>query len=148
MKIKFLSILLLGALLAAAAGCTKTATVYNVPNQNVQTNKDPHTEEDVKLAIIRAGGALGWQMYAEKSGNVVGTLHIRVHTAVVDISYDADSYNINYKDSDLLKYEAAGSEYSDVDGNVYVNEKAIIHKNYNVWIQGLDRAIKSQLLTL
>lgn len=71
-----------------------------------------------------------------------------MHTAVVDISYDADRYSVTYKDSDLLKYEAAGSESIDEDGNISINDKEIIHKSYNVWIQDLDRAIRSQLLIL
>jgi len=146
---KLFQSILLSAALAIISGCTNIATLYNVPKQTVQTNKDAHTATDVKKAIIRAGTTLGWQMYAEKPGNVVGTLHIRVHTAVVDISYDANSYSVAYKDSDLLKYhQETGPEYTDKDGNTHIKKTPMIHKNYNVWIKDLDRAIKLQLLAI
>jgi len=44
-KTKFLSTLLLGTVLAVFSGCTNIATLYNVPKQTVQINKDSHTVE-------------------------------------------------------------------------------------------------------
>ena len=147
MNTKYLLVILLSSILAIMSGC-RTSPVYNVPNQSLQANKSPLTEEDVKKAIIRAGAGLGWNMYADEPGHVLGTLHIRDHMAQVDINYDLTKYNITYKSSTNLNYEAAGEEYTDDEGNTYKNKTSIIHSNYNGWIQNLDRAIKTQLLNL
>ena len=147
MKAKYLLVVLLGAVMAVTTGC-RTNAVYNVPDQSVLTNKSQLTEEDVKKAIIRAGSTLGWNMFADKPGNVLGTLRLRKHMAQVDIYYDLNKYNITYKDSQNLNYEAAGSEYTDEDGNSHINKNSTIHSNYNGWVQNLDRAIKAQLNTL
>jgi hypothetical protein len=51
--------------------------------------------------------------------------------AVVDINYTVKSYNISYKDSTELNYDGTN-----------------IHKNYNGWIQNLDKGIRAQLSNL
>jgi hypothetical protein len=86
------------------------------------------SQEQVRTAIVRAGSALGWQMKDEGPNKVVGTLMLRSHTAVVDIPYSATSYSIKYRSSVNLN-EADGS----------------IHKNYNGWIQNLNKGISTQL---
>lgn len=114
----------------ALAACARTAPVYNVTGMPVTASKPNPTLDEVSKAIIRAGAGLGWQMAPVKPGEMVGTLHLRDHVAVVDITYDTKTYNINYKNSDNLNYDGQN-----------------IHKNYNGWIQNLDRAIKVQLST-
>jgi len=84
--------------------------------------------DDIAKAIKRAGNSLGWQIKEDKPGHMTGTLYLRRHTAIVDISYDRKTYSITYKDSKELNY----------DGEV-------IHQNYNGWIQNLDNAIKGQV---
>jgi len=59
---------------------------------------------------------------------VLGTLHLREHTAIVDIPYSAKSYSILYKSSVNLT-EKSGQ----------------IHKNYNGWVQNLDQRIRVYL---
>jgi hypothetical protein len=147
MKTQYFLVILLSLAIATMTGC-RTNPVYNVQDQHITTNIDNHTEEDVKKAIVRAGGTLGWNMKADKPGHVLGTLYLRKHIAIVDITYDLNKYSITYKDSTNLDYEAAGAQTTDADGNTYVNETAIIHSNYNGWIQNLDRAIQTQLSTL
>lgn len=147
MKTKYLLVILLSLVITTMTGC-RTSPVYNIQDQHVTTNIDNHTEEDVKKAIIRAGGGLGWNMKTDKPGHVLGTLYLRSHIAIVDITYDLNKYSITYKDSTDLDYEAAGQQTTDDDGNTYVNETEIIHSNYNGWIQNLDRAIQAQLSTL
>lgn len=110
------------------AACARTAPVYNVSAMPVMANKPTVSLDEVGQAIIRAGATLGWQIRKVKPGLMLGTLHLRDHTALVDITYDPTSYSITYKNSTNLHY----------DGKV-------IHKNYNGWIQNLDRAIKVQL---
>ena len=147
MKTKYLIAVLLSLVIATMTGC-RTSPVYNVQDHTITTNIENHTEEDVKKAIIRAGAGLGWNMNADKPGHILGTLHLRKHIAIVDITYDLNKYSITYKDSTNLDHIAAGQQTTDADGNTYVNETDIIHSNYNGWIQNLDRAIQTQLSTL
>jgi len=117
-------------LLAAVtiAACT-TAPIMNVDNAAVaNTAGKPLTAEQVRIAIVRAGAALGWQMKDEGPGKLTGTLNLRTHTATIDIPYSASSYSIQYKSSTNLQ-ESGGT----------------IHKNYNGWIQNLTRGIAAQL---
>lgn len=121
----------LGALLIAAAalaGCN-TMPIQNVSDSPVATASGKSLSHDaVRGAIVRAGAALGWQMRDEGPNMMVGTLHLRKHTAVVEIPYTARSYSIQYRSSVNL---------DEKDGK--------IHKNYNGWIQNLTRGINSQL---
>ena len=117
-----------GILLIAACA----TPVLNINNAPVQTSSGQKTSlDEVGKAITRAGVALGWQMKTERPGNIVATLNLRGHTAVVDVTYNTQSYSINYKDSVNLKYDGKN-----------------IHPNYNGWIQNLDRGIRTQISTL
>lgn len=110
------------------ASCT-TAPIVNVDNAAVPTvSGKPMTKEQVRAAIVRAGGALGWQMKDEGPDKLVGTLVLRTHAAVVEIPYSATSYSIKYRSSVDLN-ESGGN----------------IHKNYNGWIQNLNKGINTQL---
>jgi hypothetical protein len=124
------SLLKLGVLAAAVvlAACT-TAPILNVDNAPV-TNASGKTltTDQVRSAIVRAGSTLGWQMKDEGPGKMSGTLHLRGHTAIVDIPYSPAGYSILYRTSTNLQ-ENGGQ----------------IHKNYNGWIQNLTRGINTQL---
>jgi hypothetical protein len=122
-----LSLLLVGAI----AACARTAPIYNVSQMPVTASKPHPSLDEVGKAIMRAGTGLGWQMQPVKAGQMLGTLSVREHQAVVDVNYSAQSYSINYKDSANLKY----------DGQT-------IHQNYNGWVQNLDKAIRAQLSAL
>ena len=89
------------------------------------------TQEQVRLAILRAGAALGWQMADEGPGKIVGTINLRTHTAIIEIPYSTTSYSIKYRSSINLD-ESNGQ----------------IHKNYNGWIQNLTKGINAQLALL
>jgi hypothetical protein len=112
------------------AGC-RTSPLYEVRDVVASTNLPNATKEDVRKAIIRAGGTLGWQMKDNGPDALTGALMLRGHTAVIDIPYTATSYSLLYKDSNNLK-RSGGS----------------IHSNYNGWIQNLHRSISAQLSTL
>ena len=58
---------------------------------------------------MRAGAALGWQMRDENVDTMVGTLHLRKHTAVVAIPYSTKSYSIEYRSSVNLNEKDGGS---------------------------------------
>lgn len=108
--------------LLAFGGC-RTAPIYNPTKTTFVTSSNPSLEK-IEQAIADAGTSLGWIMTAKDKNHIIGTLHLRAHTAVVDIYYDANSYKIAYRQSTNLKY----------DGKK-------IHKNYNSWIHNLERAI-------
>jgi hypothetical protein len=113
------------------AGCT-SAPVYNVSEAPVSTASGKTLQaSQVRQAIITAGGALGWRIADAGPGHLEGVLHLREHTAVVDIPYGATKYSILFKSGENLKA---------ADGT--------IHKNYNGWIQNLDRGIHSALSAL
>lgn len=118
-------------MLIAMMGCRGGGPIYNVKDAPIQTatGKQP-SMEDVQNAIITAGVGLGWQMAVAKPGEIIGTLNLRSHQAVVSIPYTTKHYSILYKSSNNLKYDA---------------EKQTIHENYLAWIQRLDGAIRTRL---
>jgi len=117
--------------LAAVVGCRGGGVLYQVKDAPVQTASGKEaTMGEVQKAIIGAGAALDWQMAVVKPGEIVGTLNVRSHQAVVSIPYTTKNYSILYKDSNNLKYDA---------------KNQTIHANYLSWIQRLDNAIRSRL---
>ncbi|HEY8243631.1 MAG TPA: hypothetical protein VII68_09235 [Casimicrobiaceae bacterium] len=127
---KFGLALALSLVLAFVAACT-TRPIMNVNDQPVVTSGKAATPQDVERSIVRAGSQLGWVMTPVRPGLVSGRLDLRTHIAVVDVPYDARSYSIKYKDSTNLNADGAN-----------------IHKNYNGWIENLDRNIRAELLRL
>ncbi|MGH8726693.1 MAG: hypothetical protein ACREV9_00725 [Burkholderiales bacterium] len=115
------------AALVFVVACT-AAPVYSVSGSPVNTNTAKASLDDVGKAIKTAGINLGWQMKDVKPGHMIGTLNLRSHQAIVDITYDSKKYDIAYKDSSNLNYNGS-----------------TIHKNYNSWVQNLDRRIQAQL---
>ena len=114
---------------AAVVGCNTMAPIENVASVTVsaQANK-PLSDEQVRAAIVRAGAGLGWVMKDTGPRKLTGVLLLRTHTAEVDIPYSSSAYSINYKSSVNLQ-EGGGK----------------IHRNYNGWIQNLNRGINAQL---
>jgi hypothetical protein len=129
---KHLSKILLGAILVVTLGLTgcRTAPLYNVEQSPVEVSSQA-TLKDIKKAIIVAGVGLGWRMKENQPGIITGTLNLRKHMAQVEIPYSKTDYSILYKDSVELNYDGSS-----------------IHKNYNGWIQNLDRAIQASFSAL
>ena len=121
-------------IIAAAAlfltACT-TRPIYNVSQAPISASKASPSMDEIQKAIVRAGIALGWQMTPDRPGHVLGRIALRNHVAVVDIDYNQTSYSIKYKESTNLDYNGAQ-----------------IHKNYNGWVQNLDKAIRTELMRL
>lgn len=127
------NLLLLFATLATLLLLTacRTSPIYNVHNAAIPSaQKAPLSMAEIEGAIVRAGAGLGWNMRPMTPGHIVGTLNIRSHQAVVDITYDEQDYNINYKSSYNLKYNGTK-----------------IHSQYNNWIRYLSQAIDAQIAT-
>ena len=120
------------AVLAAATAltaCSTLAPIQNVENVPVSSSSNkPLSPAEVRAAIVRAGAGLGWIMKDAGPGMINGTLILRTHTAEVQIPYSATSYGIVYRSSVNLQ-ESGGK----------------IHRNYNGWVQNLNRGINAQL---
>ena len=129
MNIQPLRVFFLATLVALLAACAEP--IYNVKDAPVTTNMSSPTLDDVTQAIRRAGASLGWQMKEETPGHMVGTLNLRKHQAIVDITYNLNEFSIQYRDSSNLDYDGTN-----------------IHRNYNGWIHNLENQIKVQLTAL
>jgi hypothetical protein len=127
----FKTILLALGLMSLVAGCT-SRPIMSVTDQPVVTAAGKQlTADQVRDGIVKAGTGLGWVMTPVSPGLISGRLALREHVAVVDVQYSATLYSIRYKDSTNLNYR---------DGQ--------IHRNYNGWIENLDRDIRSELLRM
>jgi hypothetical protein len=116
------------ALALTLAACVPVP-IYNVTDAPAMTTSGKAlSAAQVRSAIFTAGTSLGWSIKDAGAGRLEGTLHLREHTAVVEIPYSASRYSITFKSAENLQ---AG------DGK--------IHKNYNGWVQNLDRAIKTEM---
>jgi hypothetical protein len=129
MSFKNLVLALISASAIFLIGCGNTAPVMNVEGSPIATmdGKKPALDK-VKKAIVVAGTKLGWQMQPVADGQIVATLFNRGHMAKLDIKYSAETYSLTYKDSSNLKYDGTN-----------------IHRNYNKWIDNLDRNIRAEL---
>jgi hypothetical protein len=115
----------------AAMGCRGGGQIYNVKDAPITTATGKAvTMDQVSKAIIEAGTELKWSMAVAKPGHIVGTLNVRSHQAIVDITYNTKMYSITYKDSTNLHYD---------------DEKKTIHENYRSWIQRLDNTIRGRI---
>jgi hypothetical protein len=85
----------------------------------------------VEKAITSAGILKGWKMTPIAPGVIQADLALRTHTAQVKITYNTNSYAINYVNSTDLDYNAS---------------KAVIHRQYNNWITALNAQIQSDLM--
>jgi len=123
---KWLAVL---AATVALTACNTIAPIQNVDSVPVSNSANKKlSAEEVRAAIVRAGAGLGWIMKDAGPGTINGTLILRTHTAEVQIPYSAASYSIVYKSSINLQ-ESGGK----------------IHRNYNGWVQNLNRGINAQL---
>lgn len=121
---------LISVLLASLVliGCPHQAGIRNVDSSPL-TNPKNTSMTEIAGAIRRAGAGLGWQMKEVSTGHILGTLNLRKHVAVVDITFDNKSFNIQYKHSTNLNYKSSDKT---------------IHSNYNGWIQNLENSIMAQ----
>ncbi|HUO79861.1 MAG TPA: hypothetical protein VMU00_06940 [Steroidobacteraceae bacterium] len=112
----------------------------NVPIQNFEHNTIPpkagtqRTLEDVQHAITVAGAKAGhWSVSESSPGRMKLTVMTRSHSAVVEITFDTQSYSIHYVDSTNLNYKKTDTE-------------ELIHPHYNGWVLKLKQNIDQQLL--
>lgn len=108
----------------ALAGCARTEPVKNI-NQTLNTH---YSDNQLQTAILDAGRARQWVMQPQQPGVITGRIIQRNHSADIRITYGADHYSINYVSSNNLM--AGPGE---------------IHRNYNRWVNNLDKDIQLRL---
>lgn len=108
-------------------GCANTA-----PIDNIQTSVGAgHTTAQVKKAIFKAGTQREWIMNEAGPGVIKARQQNRDHVAEIRINYSATGYSITYDNS--LNLEAANGK---------------IHKNYNRWVNNLNKDIQVYLSSI
>jgi len=112
------------ACVMALSGCARTEPVMT-PHTTITTH---NSEEQIKIAIMSAGLNRGWIMTSGGPGVINGRLSSRDHIANIRVNYTETSYTINYVGSSNL-----------------LAEKGEIHRNYNHWVNNLDKDIQLRL---
>jgi hypothetical protein len=112
-------------LLIGAVACTRTAPIYNVSSDTFSTPSAPLAERATQ--IKRAGVGLNFAMEEVGPGKIKATYNARGHQAVIMVSFNQSTFSLQYVSSVDLDYDGSN-----------------IHKNYNSWVQNLERAIKAQ----
>lgn len=115
------------ACIVTLSGCARNAPILTPQTTIVTHNSLP----SVKKAILEAGKKRKWVMTEVSPGVIDGFLKNRKHDVQIRINYTAKNYSINYVTSHKLK-ESNGK----------------IHRNYNRWINNLDKDIQSSLALL
>src|SRR6476646_7683183 len=122
--------------MVSAFGCA--VDIMNVKDAPVKTLSGQElTLAQTTKAIVLAGMGLKWQMEVAQPGHIIGTLDLRSHQAVVDITYNTQVYSITYKSSKNL-----------LTVDVNTGEPVGIHPNYNGWIENLNNAIRTQVIAI
>jgi len=86
---------------------------------------------NVKNVIKKALYDKNWEVSETGPGHIQGKYtKSGKHTAVIDVSYDAKTVSIHYKDSQNLNYN---------------KENNTIHGTYNNWVRNVERNIRSGL---
>ncbi|MDX7997940.1 hypothetical protein FE394_01700 [Xenorhabdus sp. Reich] len=115
------------ACIVTLAGCAR-----NVPILTPQTTIMTHnSESSVKKAILEAGKKRKWVMTEVSPGVINGFLKNRDHDVQIRINYTNKNYSINYVTSHKLR-----------------EHNGKIHRNYNRWVNNLDRDIQLNLALL
>ena len=128
--------LLLLLLLFALQGCRTSAPIqtfsYNLPNDTLHQTK---SRQIMRQAIIKACVQCGWNPSELSKEHIQASITVKnKHTAVVDITYSADHYEITYASSVQLKYRIT-------------DNGPRIHSRYNAWVNKLSQAIQHNLNT-
>lgn len=125
---KVLAVLTVSMFVVACEGSGRTQKIHNVVDSPT-TAKPGLSMADVSTAIVRGGQQRGWVIKQVSEGQLEGTLNVRTHVAVVDITHDTERFSIKYKRSvNLLYSNEGGTEF--------------IHRNYNSWVRFLESDIK------
>lgn len=136
MKFIKLAIFVFAAVLSFNVAAREPVPIINHDNLAVVTSsgKAPAPEQ-VKQAIQAAASTKNWSITPQPDGKLLATLSVQggKHVIVAEITYAADKYSINYKDSTNMKFGTR-------------DDQAVIHPFYNKWVQELKEAIRVELI--
>ncbi len=111
----------------ASSTNSKYKKIYDVKNKKfTKAHSDINA---VTKKILAVGDKVNWVMSKQNDGFILAKIVRRVHSAVVRIDYDLNSYSITYITSKKL---AADEHYN-------------IHNNYNIWVKELEEEINFAL---
>lgn len=113
------------ALVAGNSCAIREKPVLNVADAPIVADESGSVAVKIKDTLK----ARRWKVIDEEPGTIVANFSkanddIGQHSVTIRITYDADSYSINYVDSENMLYD-------EVTGT--------IHRNYNRWIANLQR---------
>ena len=131
-----------GALLAlclasfsAASLARSSVPMVELGRQEIVTfDGQPLALDTMRKAILYGGLTRRWTAVGEQPGVLSLQAANGGHIVVVDVSYDAKSFDIHYKSSVEM-------DYKNEDG------KATIHPKYNQWVNDLSTAIRTAVRT-
>jgi hypothetical protein len=127
-----------GALALALALCLPATSAFarqspmNEPGREVLVSAStsaPKTPERVRRAVLQGASRYDWHVREDKPGHATLEYDKGSHRVVIDVDYDADGYQIKYRDSSDMNYE-------------FENGRRLIHPAYNKWIENLGKAIR------
>lgn len=114
----------------ALAQAGRDAPIYNPEPIAVGKASLAQVRSAMRTALVKRG----WGFKEQTPNKMRAVLNVRRHQATIDIDYGtADGIRIKYKDSVAL-------QYSNDDG------VESIHRNYNSWIQNLERDMRMELV--
>ena len=103
---------------------TPRVAVLNAQGQSL-------TAEQIRSAILSGAKAVGWLVNTDAPGTLLLSYNKQnKHYVVIRLDYDAQGYQARYVSSTNLNYETPA------EGG------ALIHPNYNLWIDNLLKHIK------
>ena len=120
-------VLALLVLASGSVGCKRTAPIQSYGNASVSAYGNLSAGQ-VRDAIVRGASNIGWSIESDNPGLLTAKWTAREHIVTVDIPYSSSSYTIRYKSS--VNMLAEGGE---------------IHRNYNRWVERLQRNINAEL---
>ncbi|MBW8757199.1 MAG: hypothetical protein JF586_06275 [Burkholderiales bacterium] len=127
--------LCLAAITAPALAARSAVPMIELGRQEIVTfDGQPLSLDAMRKAILYGGLTRRWTAVAERPGMLSLQASNGGHLVVVEVTYDAQSYDIRYKSSVDMSYEAAGG-------------KSVIHPKYNQWVNDLSTAIRAAVRT-
>jgi hypothetical protein len=124
-------VLLAASLCATGLAAARSSNMIELGRQQIVSgDATPLSADAVRKAIIAGGAVHTWKAVGDKPGVLTLEADSGQHQVVVDVAYDAQSFQITYKSSANMNYEQSGAKTS-------------IHPKYNKWVEDLSSSIRS-----
>ena len=122
---------------AAAQAARPPVPLINYADIAITTTSGSMPSADqFKQAVIDGGRTKEWIVSQQPDGKLLAMIAVRgKHTVSVEISFSANKYSLQYKNSTNM-------QYNDNNGS------PMIHPFYNVWVKNLTEAIRIELSKL